>query len=92
MERSRCELDTDGGLGLEAELVAGEAGEQVGLADAGVPDEHHLEEVVVLLLRAPPGHSDWIGLDWISPCLSLAPSLSLSVWVERRGESPDQTE
>ena len=92
MERSRCELDADGGLGLEAELVAGEAGEQVGLADAGVPDEHHLEEVVVLLLRAPPGHSDWIGLDWISPCLSLAPSLSRSVWVERRGESPDQTE
>jgi hypothetical protein len=81
MERSRCELDADGGLGLEAELVAGEAGEQVGLADAGVPDEHHLEEVVVLLLRAPPGHRT--GSDWISPCLSSSPSLSLSLSVER---------
>ena len=45
------ELDADGGLGLEAELVAGEAGEEVGLADAGVADEHHLEQVVVVVLR-----------------------------------------
>ena len=43
------ELDADGGLGLEAELVAGEAGEDVGLADAGVADEHDLEEVVALV-------------------------------------------
>ena len=41
----------DGGLGLEGELVAGEAGEQVGLADAGVADEDDLEEVVVVVLR-----------------------------------------
>jgi hypothetical protein len=45
------ELDADGGLGLEAELVAREAREQVGLADAGVADEHHLEEVVVVVVR-----------------------------------------
>ena len=45
------ELDADGGLGLEAELVAREAREQVRLADAGVPDEHHLEEVVVVVVR-----------------------------------------
>jgi len=57
MECSCGELDADGGLGLEAELVAGEAGEEVGLADARVPDQHHLEQVVVLLLRAPPRHS-----------------------------------
>jgi hypothetical protein len=44
------ELDPDGGLGLEAKLVAREAREQVRLADAGVPDEHHLEEVVVVVL------------------------------------------
>jgi hypothetical protein len=45
------ELDADGGLGLEAELVAGEAGEEVGFADPGVADEHHLEQVVVVVLR-----------------------------------------
>jgi hypothetical protein len=57
MKRSCCELDADSGLGLEAELVAGESGEEVGLADARVADEHHLEEVVVLLLGAPTRHS-----------------------------------
>ena len=37
LEGAGGELDPpDGGLGLEAELVAGEAGEQVGLADAGL--------------------------------------------------------
>jgi hypothetical protein len=45
------ELDADGGLGVEAELVAREAREQVGLADARVADEHHLEEVVVVVVR-----------------------------------------
>jgi hypothetical protein len=49
-------FDADGGLGLEAELVAGEAGEDVGLADAGVADEHDLEEVVVLVVH-PVRHS-----------------------------------
>jgi hypothetical protein len=57
MEGAGGELDADGGLGLEAELVAGETGEEVGLADAGVADENHLEQVVVLLLRTPrPRH------------------------------------
>jgi hypothetical protein len=45
------ELDADGGPGVEAELVAREAREQVGLADARVADEHHLEEVVVVVVR-----------------------------------------
>jgi hypothetical protein len=45
------ELDADGGLGLEAELVARESREDVGLADAGVADEHDLEEVVVLVVH-----------------------------------------
>jgi hypothetical protein len=54
LETAGGELDADGGLGLEAELVLGEAGEEVGLADAGVADEHHLEEVVVVVLRPVP--------------------------------------
>jgi hypothetical protein len=62
------ELDADGGLGLEAELVAREAREQVGLADAGVADEHHLEEVVVVVVRPVrhPPLSLWkkLGLRW----------------------------
>ncbi len=41
------ELDADGGLRLQRELVAREPAEQVGLADARVADEHHLEQVVV---------------------------------------------
>ena len=49
LEGAGGELDADGGLGLEAELVAGEPGEDVGLADAGVADEHDLEEVVALV-------------------------------------------
>jgi len=49
LEAAGGELDADGGLGLEAELVLGEAGEEVGLADAGVADEHDLEEVVALV-------------------------------------------
>nr|CAB3497634.1 unnamed protein product [Digitaria exilis] len=51
LEGAGGELDADGGLGLEAELVAGEAGEDIGLADAGVADEHDLEEVVVLVVH-----------------------------------------
>lgn len=33
------ELDTDGRLGVQVELVAGESAQQVGLADTGVSDE-----------------------------------------------------
>ena len=46
-DRAGRELDADSRLGLEAELVAGEAGEEVGLADARVADQDDLEEVVV---------------------------------------------
>ena len=31
-------VDVEGGLGVEVELVAGEAGEQLRLAHSGVPD------------------------------------------------------
>lgn len=41
------ELDADGGLRFQRELVACEPAEQVRLADARVADEHHLEQVVV---------------------------------------------
>ncbi|WVZ97240.1 hypothetical protein U9M48_042790 [Paspalum notatum var. saurae] len=49
------ELDADGGLGVEGEVVARESREDVRLADAAVPDEHHLEQVRVLVIH-PPAH------------------------------------
>ena len=47
LDRPRREFDADRALALQAKLVAREAGEQVGFADAGVADEDDLEEVVV---------------------------------------------
>jgi hypothetical protein len=35
-------------------VVAREAREDIGLADAAVPDEHHLEQVRVLVIHPPP--------------------------------------
>ena len=45
------ELHSDGGLGLETEFVASESAQQVGFADPGVTNEHHLEQVVVTARR-----------------------------------------
>ena len=53
VEGARLELDPDGGLGVEVELVAGEAREQLRLAHRGVADEHHLEDVVDPLPQLP---------------------------------------
>lgn len=47
LDAARRKLHADGRLGLQRELVAREAAEQVGLADARVADQHHLEQVVV---------------------------------------------
>jgi hypothetical protein len=77
------ELDADGGLGVEGEGVAGEAAEEVGLAHARVPDQHHLEQVVVLVpgllprRRPPPRHRRPIdrNLPRASSPLSPAPRL-----------------
>lgn len=49
-DASRGEFDADGGFGLQAELVSGESGQEVGLADAGVSDEDQLEQVVVVFV------------------------------------------
>jgi hypothetical protein len=50
------ELDANGGFGLEVELVLGEPGEQIRLADARVPDQDHLEEVIVVVVSSVPRH------------------------------------
>ncbi|RRT41826.1 hypothetical protein B296_00028333, partial [Ensete ventricosum] len=53
---TRGELDADGGLGLVAELIPREPRDEVRLPDAGVADEHHLEEVIVVVV-CPIRHS-----------------------------------
>lgn len=68
LEGSSGEFDADGGLGLEAELVAGESGEEVGLADARIADQNHLEQVIILLLRSPSRHSRRLFSDRSLPC------------------------
>lgn len=59
------ELDADGGFGLLAELILGETGEEVGFSDAGVADQHHLEKIIVILVRSVRAHLEflarWIG-------------------------------
>lgn len=50
LDRFGRELDADGRLGLQVELVAGKAGEEVGLADARVADQDNLEQIVVLFI------------------------------------------
>ena len=50
-------LDTDGGLGFEVELIAGESREEVALSDTRVSDQHNLEEVVVFVVLA---HCGWV--------------------------------
>ena len=60
------ELYANGGLGLEVELVAREAAEEVGLADARVANQHDLEQVVVLFVRAGShGSVDSVLEDWL---------------------------
>ena len=41
LDGSCGKLDTDGGLGVEVEFVAGESAQEVGFTDAGVSDEDH---------------------------------------------------
>ena len=53
LDAASGKFDADGGLGLQAELIAGEAAEQVGLAHARVAYEDHLEQVVVAAPPAP---------------------------------------
>lgn len=45
------ELDSDGGLGVQAKLVAREPGQYLRLPDGRVPNQHHLEHVVDFLVR-----------------------------------------
>ena len=55
---SGSELDTDGGLGFKAELVAGESREEVGFTGTTVTDQYNLEEVIVVGFRGHGGRCD----------------------------------
>lgn len=50
LNAARGELDADGGLAVQVELIAGESREQVGLSDTGVSYEHHLEQEIVFVV------------------------------------------
>lgn len=81
VEGARLELDSDGGLGVEVELVAGEAGEQLRLAHSGIADEHHLEDVIDPLAQLPVATAPRHLFSPSSPPLS-AISISLCVCLE----------
>mmetsp|Transcript_803 Transcript_803/g.1763 ORF Transcript_803/g.1763 Transcript_803/m.1763 type:complete len:161 (-) Transcript_803:18-500(-) len=44
------ELNSDGRLGFEVELIAGEPRQEVGLTDAGIADKDDLEKVIVFFV------------------------------------------
>jgi hypothetical protein len=52
IDAARRELDPNGRLRLQAELVAGESGEEVGFANARVSDEDNFEEIIVVIVRS----------------------------------------
>ncbi|KAF4386522.1 hypothetical protein G4B88_006778 [Cannabis sativa] len=50
LNTASSELDTNGGLGFEAELVSGEARQQIRFSDAGVSYQNHLEKIVIVVV------------------------------------------
>lgn len=66
LEAAGGELDPDCGLELEAELVLSEPRQQVRLVDAGVANDHHVEQVVVVahsvLAAAAAARRSWAFL------------------------------
>jgi hypothetical protein len=59
------ELNPNGGLGFEAELVPGEPGQQVGFANPRVADQHHLEQVIVIVVCSIRAHFLAQFLQWV---------------------------
>merc|ERR1719454_1173950 len=53
LDGSSGELDPDGGLRLQVELIPCEPGEQVRLADSGVTNQNNFEKVIVLVIPGP---------------------------------------
>jgi hypothetical protein len=51
LDGTRGKLHTDCRLGLKAELIARKSGKQIGLPDARVSYQHHLEQIVILVVR-----------------------------------------
>lgn len=50
-ERFGLKLDAYGGFWIGAELVSGEAREELGFADGGVTDQHDFEDVIDLVVE-----------------------------------------
>ena len=54
---SGSELDPNGGFRFEAKLVLREPGQQIQFAHTGVPDQNHLEQVIVIIICSVRAHS-----------------------------------
>ena len=50
------EFNADGGFGLETELIASKSRQQIGFSDAGIADQNHLEQVIVIVVRSIRPH------------------------------------
>lgn len=59
LDRPGSELDSDGGLGVQVELVPGETTQQVGFTNAGVTNQHHYSFDPVSPVEYSRKQSEW---------------------------------
>jgi len=50
------EFNANGGFRFQAEFVLGESRQEVRFPNAGISDQHHLEQVVVVIVRSVRTH------------------------------------
>jgi hypothetical protein len=50
LESSGGKLNTDGGLGFQAEFISGKPGKNIGFANTRVPDQHDLKQIIILMI------------------------------------------
>lgn len=64
-------LNPNRGLSLDAEFIAGESWQQVRFPDARVPNQNHLEQVIVVIVRSISAHQ---GMDSVSSTIGVPAS------------------
>ena len=76
------ELNANGGLRLEVELVLGEPRQQIRLPNSGVSDQHNLKQVVVVIVTSVTRHSKLLLLLQLAANILLF-LLFIYLWVFR---------
>lgn len=66
MDAASCEFDTDRGFRFEAKLIARESRKEVRFSDTGVSYQHHLEEVIVVVVGSVRRHYEILRLEKLS--------------------------